>query len=75
MDLKHRWSLTVIVSYQADYNIYTDRSASEGTKNGGTARVIIRGSPVQSEVVTTIKTKGRMFTSYYEEEAPPLKQL
>ena len=34
-----------------------------------TAAAVIRGSPVQPEVVITIKTKGRTFTSSYEEAA------
>ena len=66
---KRWWSLTTIASYQADYVIYSDGSASQGTRNGGAAAVIARGSPLQSEVVTTIWSKGRTFTSSYEEEA------
>ena len=38
-------------------------------KNGGAAAVVTRESPLEPEVVTTIKTKGRTFTSSYEEEA------
>ena len=64
-DLKRQCSLTTITSYQADYTIYTDRSASKGTRNGGSAAVVTRGSPIQPEVVATIKTKGRTFTSFY----------
>ena len=63
-DLKRQCSLTTITSYQADYTIYTDRSASKGTRNGGSAAVVTRGSPIQPEVVATIKTKGRTFTSW-----------
>ena len=55
--------------YQADYTIYTDGSASRGTRNGGAAAVVTRGSPTEPEVVTTIKTKGRTYTSLYKEEA------
>ena len=69
-DLKCWFSLTTIASYQADYTIYNDGSTSRGTKNGGGAAVIIRGSPNQ---VTTIKTKGRKFTSSYEEEAAAME--
>ena len=71
MDQKRQCSLTAIASYQADYTIYTDGSASRGTKNGGAAAVVTRGSP--TEVVTIIKAKGRMFTSSYEEEATAME--
>ena len=65
--------LTATASYQADYTIYTDESASRGTRNWGAATVVTRGSPAQSEVVTIIKTKGRTFTSSYEEEAAAME--
>ena len=72
-NLKRQCSLSTIASYQADYVIYTDGSASGGTRNGGAAAVVTRGSPLQPDVVTTIKTKGRTFTSSYEEEAAAMK--
>ena len=40
---KHKYSLIHIASYQADYIIYTNGSASERTRNGDTADVITRG--------------------------------
>ena len=72
-NLKQQCSLSAISSYQADYVIYTDRSASRGTRNGLAAAVITRGSPLQPDVVTTIKTKGRTFTSSYEEEVAAME--
>ena len=66
-NLRRQCSHTTIASYQADYVIYTDGSASRGTSNGGAAAVVTRGSPLQPEMVTTIKK--RVFTSSYEEEA------
>ena len=71
--LKRQCSLTTIASYQADYVIYTDGYASRGTRNGGAAAVVTRGSPLQPDVVTTIKTKGQTFTSSYEEEATAME--
>ena len=68
-NIKQQCSLSNIVSYQADYVVYTDGSASGGTRNGGAAAVVTRGSPLQPDVVTIIKTKGRTFTSSYQEEA------
>ena len=68
-DTKWQCSLSTIISYQADYVVYTNGSASGGTRNGGGAAVVTRGSPLQPDVVTIIKTKGRTFTSSYEEEA------
>ena len=57
--LRRQCSLTTIASYQADYVIFTDGSASRGTRNGGAAAFVTRGSPLQLEIITTIKTKGR----------------
>ena len=72
-NLKRQCSLSTIASYQADYVIYTDGSASGGTRNGGAAAAVTRGSPLQPDVVTTIKTKGRTFTSSYEKEAAAME--
>ena len=72
-NIKRQCSLSTIVSYQADYVVYTDGSASGGTRNGGAAAVVTRGSPLQPDVVTIIKTKGRTFTSSYEEEAAAME--
>ena len=44
-----------------------------GMRDGGPAAVGTRGSPIQPEVVTSIKTKGRMFNSSYEEKAAAMK--
>ena len=56
------------MSYQVDYTIYTDGSASAGTRNGGATAIVSMGSPTQPTVVNTIKIKGRAFTSSYEEK-------
>ena len=67
------WCRLTTIAYQADYTIYTDRSTSRGTRNRGAAGVVTRGSPLQTEVVTTIKTKRRTFTSSYEGEAAAME--
>ena len=72
-NLKRQCRLNTIASYQADYVIYTDGSASRRTRSGGAAEVVTRGSPLQPEVVTTIKTKRGTFASSYEEEAAAIK--
>ena len=46
--IKWQCILSTIASYQADYVIYTDGSASGGTKNAGAAAVITRGTPLSS---------------------------
>ena len=66
-------SLTYIASYWPGYIIYIDGSGSEGTRNGGAAAVITRGPPLQREVLTTIKTKSRTYTSYHKEEAAAME--
>ena len=71
---QNRWcSLTTIPSYQAYYVIYADQSTSKETRNGSAAAVVTKGSPVKPEVVNTIKSKGRTFNSYYEEEAAAME--
>ena len=72
-NIKRQCRLSTIASYQADCVIYNDVSASGGTRNEGAAAVVTRGPPLQRDVVTTIKTKGRTFTSSYEEEAAAMK--
>ena len=72
-DIKRQCSLSTINSYQADYVAYIDGSASGGTRNGGAAAVVTRRSPLQPDVVTIIKTKGRTFTSSCEEEAAAME--
>lgn len=42
-------------------------------KEWGDAEVITRGSPIHSEVLRTIKTKVRTFTSSYKEELAAMK--
>ena len=65
---RHENSLTHIESYHADYVIYTGGSASEGTRNGGAAAVVTGGSSLLPDVLATIQTKGRSFTSSNQEE-------
>ena len=72
-NLKRQCSLTIIASYQVDYVIYTDGSASRGTRNGGAAAVVTRGLPLQLDVITTIKTNGRTSASSYEEETAAIE--
>ena len=63
----------MIAFYQVEYTIYSDGSGSGGTRKGGAVAVVTRAPPIHPEVVTTIKTKGSMFTSSYEEEATALE--
>ena len=43
ISVRRQYSITTITSYQADYVVYTDGSASRGTRNEGAAAVVIRG--------------------------------
>ena len=72
-NIKQQCSLSTIISYHADYVVYSNGSASGGTRNRGAAAVVTRGSPHQPEVVAIIKAKGRTFTSSYEEEAAAME--
>ena len=53
-NIKRQCSLSTIISYQADYVVYTDGSASGGTRNGGAAAVATRGSPYQEEAAAMV---------------------
>ena len=61
-----------ISSTSTDFNstitIYTDGSATGGTRNGGAAAVVTRGDPANPEVLQTLQQRGRTQTSSYEEE-------
>ena len=61
------------MAYQANYTIYSNESVAEGPRNGGAIASITRGPPTQPEVLTTIKTQSRAFTSFYEEEAAAME--
>ena len=52
----------------AQYNIYTDGSASAGTTNGGAGVVITTGDPAAPDVVATLQDRGAPLTCSYEEE-------
>ena len=52
----------------ATYTIYTDGSASEGTQDGGSAVVVTTGTQEDTNVLATLKLRGRLLTSSYEEE-------
>ena len=46
-----------------EFVIYTDGSAAEGTRDGGSAVVVTTGDPREPEVVQAIKIRGRTLTS------------
>ena len=52
----------------ARFNIYSDGSAREGTKNGGAGVVITTGDPSRPTIVETIKILGAPLTCSFEEE-------
>ena len=57
----------------ADYNIYTDGSATAGTVRGGAGVVITTGDPLEPNVVFRIKRRGAPYTCSYEEELRALE--
>ena len=52
----------------ADYNIFTDGSASAGTTDGGAGVVVTRGDPDSPLIVQKIMVKGAAITSSFDEE-------
>ena len=57
-------------------NIYSSNTTTQQTHfnpNSGTAAILSMGSPTQPTIVSTIKIKGRVFTSSYEEETAAME--
>jgi ribonuclease HI len=52
----------------ADYNIYTDGSASAGTTDGGAGVVVTRGDPGSPIILQRIMERGAAITSSFDEE-------
>ena len=62
------------IAIGADFNIYTDGSASGGLIDGGAGVVVTRGNPTSPRVVKTIRRRGASFTCSYEEEKRALEE-
>ena len=68
IEVKKRASEECIRKYNASTIIYTDGSASEGTKDGGAAAVVTTGDPAAPEVLHTVMKRGSRITCSYGEE-------
>ena len=66
--LKQELTIKQINSFNADLVIYTDGSASAGTRKGGAGVVITRGLAESPVVMSEIMVRGAALTSSYEEE-------
>ena len=64
-----------ISSYQVDYTIYTDGSASAGTRNGGAAAIISTGSPTQPTVEAPSKYRVKHSLAPMKKKLLPWKLL
>ena len=51
-----------------EVTIYTDGSASAGTKDGGAGIVVTIGDPSDPQATEVIKVRGAPYTSSFEEE-------
>ena len=58
----------------ADFNVYTDGSASGGLIDGGAGVVVTRGNPTSPDIVKTKRWRGAHFTCCYEEEKKVLEE-
>ena len=58
----------------ADFNVYTDGSASDGLLDGGAGVVVTRGNLTSRKVVKTIRQRGAPFSCSYEEEKRALEE-
>ena len=52
----------------AEFVVYSDGSASAGTKNGGAGVTITRGVAENPTVIKELRVKGAQLTCSYEEE-------
>ena len=53
--------------------IYTDGSATNGTRIGGAAMVASEGDPEHPEYLDSVKKKGALYTCSYEEEVEAMR--
>lgn len=61
-------AITSINSADVDHVIYTDGSAAGGIGGGGSAAVVTTGTATDFAVVEVLRSRGRAFTSSFEEE-------
>ena len=66
-------AITRIKDFKAEVTIYTDGSATAGTRHGGAGTVITDGDPESPRCFKEIKQKGALHTSSYEEEYSAMK--
>jgi ribonuclease HI len=66
--VKRAATITQLDSFNADFTIYTDGSATAGCEKGGAAAVVTRGPAENPVMLKEVKSKGAAFTSSYEEE-------
>jgi ribonuclease HI len=65
-------TLLAIRQADADYVLYTDGSAEGECRNDGYAVVVTRGPPGELVAVHTIRSRGKVLTSSFEEERSAL---
>jgi len=66
--LKKEMTVKALNSFNADIVIYTDGSATAGTRKGGAGVVVTRGRAEDPTVIDEVRVRGAPLTSSYEEE-------
>ena len=61
-----------IRNINATWTIYTDGSAKDGTRDGGSAMVVTTGDPLDPQTIFSETIRGRMLTSSFDEEKEAL---
>ena len=61
-----------IRNIDATWTIYTDGSAKDGTRDGGSAMVVTTGDPLDPQTIFSETIRGRMLTSSFDEEKEAL---
>ena len=62
-----------IRNIDATWTIYTDDSAKDGTRDGGSAMVVTTGDPLDPKTIFSETIRGRMLTTSFDEEKEALR--
>ena len=72
-EIRRTAALDNIRQTNASKVIYTDGSATAGTRMGGAAFVVTEGDPESPNVLSSVEKKGALYTCSYEEEVEAMK--
>jgi ribonuclease HI len=74
VEVKIAAAIDRIRDVNADITIYTDGSATGGTREGGSAVIVTSGDPTSPTIIHEILAKGAAYTCSYEEELDAMEK-